>query len=76
MGRKPELFMNHSFGMKIMSEVFQEGNIVSSSKKRLNKFSKNSLYLAGKAESKVFSNTQRFQESSQGVNGGNVFSDS
>jgi len=50
MRRKSELF---AFGMKIMSEIFQEDGIVLSSKKRLNKFNKNSLYLAGKTESIV-----------------------
>jgi len=47
---KPELF---AFGREMMSEIFQEDGIIPFSKKRLNKFSKNSLYLTGKAESIV-----------------------
>ena len=45
MERKPELF---AFGMKIMNKVLQESDIVPFSKKRLNKFSKSSLYLTAK----------------------------
>jgi len=48
MRRKSKLF---AFGMKMISEVFQEGDIVPSSKKWFNKFSESSLYLADKAES-------------------------
>ena len=50
---KELLLMNEDDERGNYTTFLEEGGIVPSSKKRLNKFSKNSLYLTGKAESIV-----------------------